>query len=450
MKARKLILLLLIVGLVAASSAVHGSQYDFGGETVKLSFRFWGLTPLGPRRTYDWYNPDPRLQEHIESVEKMFNVKIEFVGPYGEGNVANVLRTGVMAGDVPFDVAHARALEYVPLALDGFLMPLDDFIEPEYYDTLPPELQPGDMYKVHGTTFVFPAMTELWSSSAGLTVNKTLLEREGLPMPYELFEQGLWTWDVLAEYARLLTKDTNGDGQVDQWGLAIDEERFGGFPPLVWMANNGAEFVKYENGRVVLDLVTDEVIETLEFLQGLYAEGVMRTTMDSMTTAFNVDTTHFIQFSSLAANLNNYDMEWGIMPMPTGPSAQGPVATERGNLWGGIIPITVQHDPRALVELVGALMQIKEPYIEDMEAWRERFWDNRAVAVYDRESLEMWKWQDTNLQTIPDVMVRMVLKDAGIISAMVNDVIIGGESPASVLSALQPEAQALLDDLLRQ
>lgn len=450
MKRKSLVLFFVIIALLLSAAVSQGAQYDFGGQTVKLSFRFYGLTPLGPRNTYDWYNPDPRLQAHIESIEKMFNAKIEFVGPYGAGKLANVLRTGVMAGDVPFDVAHACSDDFVPLALDGFLMPLDNFIEEEYYNTLPDELNPKGAYKFHGSTFAFPALTELWSSSAGLTVNKTILQKEGLPLPYDLIEQGYWTWDTFAEYVRHLARDTDGDGKIDQWGIAIDEGRMGGLPPIAWMANNGVEFTKVEDGRIVLTLVTQEAIETLEYLQQLYSEGVMRTTMDTMTTAFNVDTTHFMQYASLAANLNNYDMEWGIMPMPVGPSAEAPVATERGNLWGGIIPITSQFDPRALVELVGALMQIKEPYIEDMELWQEKYWENRSVALYDRESLENWKWQDANLHAIPDMMVRIVLRDAGVITAMVQDIIVGGQSPASVLSALEPEAQALLDDLLRQ
>lgn len=443
-----LMVMVLSVALCIIALTPSVFAYDFGGETVKLSFRFYGLTPLGPRNTYDWYNPDPRLQEHINNVEDMFNVDIEFVGPYMERRIGNALRTAIMAGDVLFDVGHARSADYMSLAMDGFLMPLDAFLDEEYYSQLPNVLQPGDSFKLSGVTFAFPAIPELWSSPAGLTMNKTLLQKEGVPMPYDLLEQGLWNWDVFKEILRHVTRDTDGDGKVDQWGLGLD---LNGYPTFVWMILNGAEFIEEVDGRLVVNLMTDEIIETLDYLRGLQEEGLLApTNMNVHNVAFNVDTTHFIQFSNIAANLNNYDQEWGIMPLPMGPSADRNMAVERGSVWGGVIPITTQHDPRALIELVGALMEIKEPYIGDMELWDQQFWDKRSVAVYDRQTLDMWKWQEENNNILPDPVVRGVFEDIGLFDTLMKDVILDGQSPASVLASLEPVAQMLLDELLRQ
>jgi multiple sugar transport system substrate-binding protein len=45
-------------------------------------------------------------------------------------------------------------------------------------------------------------------------VNKTLLQQEGIEMPSHA-----WTWDDLYEICRQVTKDTDGDGEIDQFGI---------------------------------------------------------------------------------------------------------------------------------------------------------------------------------------------------------------------------------------
>ncbi|HEX9394111.1 MAG TPA: extracellular solute-binding protein, partial [Gemmatimonadales bacterium] len=47
--------------------------------------------------------------------------------------------------------------------------------------------------------------------------NKALFDRAGLPYPTDD-----WTWDDFSRIARLLTRDTDGDGQIDQWGTYYD------------------------------------------------------------------------------------------------------------------------------------------------------------------------------------------------------------------------------------
>jgi multiple sugar transport system substrate-binding protein len=51
--------------------------------------------------------------------------------------------------------------------------------------------------------------------------NKDLFDRAGLSYPTDD-----WTWDDFTRVAKLLTRDTDGDGQVDQWGTAFDRRVF--------------------------------------------------------------------------------------------------------------------------------------------------------------------------------------------------------------------------------
>jgi multiple sugar transport system substrate-binding protein len=58
-----------------------------------------------------------------------------------------------------------------------------------------------------------------------LAYNKTLFDRAGIPYPTDD-----WTWDEFLRVARALTRDTRGDGAIDQWGSAFD------WRPSVWLA----------------------------------------------------------------------------------------------------------------------------------------------------------------------------------------------------------------------
>lgn len=76
--------------------------------------------------------------------------------------------------------------------LAGFYpAPLADGIEDGRYYALPVECVPRLMF-----------------------VNKTLLSREGIPLPHDG-----WTWEDFLAICRRVTRDTDGDGRVDQFGV---------------------------------------------------------------------------------------------------------------------------------------------------------------------------------------------------------------------------------------
>ena len=75
------------------------------------------------------------------------------------------------------------------------------------------------------------------------------------------------TWTQLADAARLLTRDTDGDGRIDQFGFGlVDGLEY--VLPFIWQ--NGAEFIG-PDGRP--NLSDPSVIEAVEFLQGLRRSG---------------------------------------------------------------------------------------------------------------------------------------------------------------------------------
>jgi multiple sugar transport system substrate-binding protein len=73
------------------------------------------------------------------------------------------------------------------------------------------------------------------------------------------------TWDELITYSRQLTRDTNNDGKVDQWGTAIIGAKGPGiFPrlaPFIWSA--GGDFLTRDEKRSALN--RPETIEGFKF-----------------------------------------------------------------------------------------------------------------------------------------------------------------------------------------
>jgi hypothetical protein len=53
-----------------------------------------------------------------------------------------------------------------------------------------------------------------------LGVNLDIIRAEGLENPAELYDRGEWTVEKFIEIARLATRDTDGDGNIDQYGMS--------------------------------------------------------------------------------------------------------------------------------------------------------------------------------------------------------------------------------------
>jgi hypothetical protein len=114
----------------------------------------------------------------------------------------------------------------------------------------------------------------------------------------------------------------------------------------------------------------------------------------------------------------------------------------------GAIPIYVE-DPAAIIEVVSALWQIKEPYIEDMEAWEQTYWERYASGLFDYESFELLSNPPVTPVFLPTQLERSILFESSNPQAFVR-IIVNGESATSVLAAEQPVWQAQLDEILKQ
>jgi multiple sugar transport system substrate-binding protein len=64
---------------------------------------------------------------------------------------------------------------------------------------------------------LYSIIRDFYPGPAMFYYNKDLFDKAGIAYP--TFD---WNWDKMREAANALTLDTNGDGKLDQWGLAFE------------------------------------------------------------------------------------------------------------------------------------------------------------------------------------------------------------------------------------
>lgn len=435
MKATRVLLMVSALVVILTLGAVAESYpwpQDLGGRTIRIRTRWGSVTPLGLRGEFDFYNPDARMQAHIENVEKMFNVNIEFVEPVTRTPADVAAR--VLAGEEADYFFSGR--KHLPTFVGmGLVEPLGDHLDEEYYSRMPPSFRPTpDAVNLMGETWGFQAKNYTlhpWS----VYWNKDMFEREGMPSPYDLYEAGEWTYEAMLELAAGFVRDTTGDGELDQFGI----EAGGSFRWYSAVPLNDGQLARIdEHGRWIATLNEPQVVQAIEWYADIHEHS--GGSFPNGSAAMRVTWAD----EGAASHFQNMEEDFGIVPPPKGPAADGYVSHSAG-VHLGYISIGTE-DPRAVIEVVSALWQLTEPYMSiDLDTWEEELWEQRALLVRDRESLEYWKWM---MQNVEGFNFWRIVEELGMLD-LVNRVR-EGSSAAAELSSLNPEFQSWLDDLFDQ
>jgi len=389
---KNLFVLLCIAALIIGISGLVAA-YDFGGGVVRIS----GTFPDAKNFGIDFN--DARGLGHIEDVEEMFNCKIMWMDD-DSSYVPETFMANILAGDPVADIQLlCRERAFFQIASEGLLTPLNDVLDEDYWEDIPLPLQARDFYYFDNNLYGFSLV-----DIGGWCIfwNKTLFEREGLPDPYELMENGEWTWDALREICRLATKDTDGDGYPDQFGAYFDPGIGGADQFGALLCSNNAAVISERDGKVVFTMDEPEALEAIEFLRSLLYED--KTVMlDGFYTLFGGK--HAMSFTHPWWFYYVGDPDWmpddvGILPYPAGPNGDPyEFGSYFGQNWTWAIPVTTEYDPRALVELYNALYMASYTYaIDDPE---DRIIGEFASWISDRRDIEIYRDNINNLKWCP-------------------------------------------------
>lgn len=282
--------------------------------------------------TYTPRDEEAANQELIAKFEQANpGLKVKLQNESGSSQDAMAkLQTMISAKAGP-DVMAIHGAFFIPLASKGALADLGPLAEKDpsidLKDFSEPLLQ---ICRYQDKLYSLPRYTSVYT----LFYNKTLFDAAKVPYPAS---GASWTWEDYRKTAKALTKDTTGDGKVDQWGCVID---FWGSRVYPWMWQNGGALMSADRSKCVLD--SPQNVETLNFLYDLRykdkcAAASDNSEHDSARTAFTQGHIGMYMTGPWDVQIMRaaQGLQWDIAPLPKKKEAATLLGTENYAIWSG-------------------------------------------------------------------------------------------------------------------
>ncbi len=235
--------------------------FDFGGYEFTLAHSD-GLSP-------DYHGESAKadeLKEIYAEIEAKYNIKIEFINT---GDEVDELLGYIMSGDKAADFINVRQFTWIPLSVQGSIRPLDtdevlangmDVHDPNAFNQFYTK-----MMEMNGHTWGVDVTGKYYQLPFGhvYAFNKRLVTEAGYS-PEQLFEAVYkyeWDYDMFLEIARKITKDLDGDGVYDIWGVALDCDG-----NEIWSNGTGPIVKDDATGKWMANLSDPKLIKAMEFM----------------------------------------------------------------------------------------------------------------------------------------------------------------------------------------
>ena len=287
----------------SAQASAASSPVAYTGPEAKIDYSIWG---------------DPTELKNQKAIVAAFHAaepKITVNPIVADWDTYwDKLQTSLAGGAAP-DVFAMDGPLFPDYAGRDVLLDLSQYIQGEGYPlTALNELAVKDFVTADGKQMGMPRDLNV----IALFYNKDMFDKAGIPYPDDT-----WDWQKLVAVAHQLTKDTNGDGKTDQWGLyteTSDMENY--WSSLVWQ--NGGDIIAPDGKSIVLD--TPQASGGLQFLQDLiWKEKIVP------DPALFAETGDAFEQGKAAMEANGSwtvatdeaaGLKFGIAPLPKGPAGQ--------------------------------------------------------------------------------------------------------------------------------
>ncbi|WP_214816672.1 sugar ABC transporter substrate-binding protein [Exiguobacterium sp. s131] len=235
--------------LMTTSFAIAGCSGDEAGADgkVELTFMFRG----NPEELKAYQATVKRFEEANK------DVKVTMVQTAPD-QYDTKLKSAIAGRKIP-DVFFYNPAQVKAYVNSGVLLDITEAVETSEDVKLDDIWEKGvDKYRFDGKTLGEGAIYGLPKDLGpfALGYNKTMFEDAGIPLPDK---DKPYTWDEFVDVAKQLTKDTNGDGKMDQYGTGFNVNW--ALQPFVW--SNGADWINEDGTKVTID--DPKFIEALQF-----------------------------------------------------------------------------------------------------------------------------------------------------------------------------------------
>lgn len=333
-------------------------------------------------------------------------------------------RLGVdFAAGTPADIVLLNYRRYAAFAARGALEPLGPYLERSelialddfYPETVAPFMWEGQLMCIPQNL-----------SSLVVYYNRDLFAAAGLAEPADD-----WTWADFLAAAQALTRDTDGDGQTDQYGLGTEVSIFR-VAPFIWQ--NGGDLVDDPAAPTRLTLDAPAAREAIQWFVDLQVKH--RVVPDAVAEAAEDSESRFLNgrlgmFLNSRRGVPTYrtisDFGWDVAPLPQGKQRAGilhadaycmpSTATQKDAIWTFIEFANAaegQHLIAASGRTVPSLRQVAEsPTFLDPSARPMRNQVFLDVIPYIRGVPVMETWVDIEELTA-DELTRAFYGQAGV------------------------------------
>ena len=195
--------------------------------------------------------PHPVARDKVIAMfeEKNPGIKVEVTTLTGDIN--QKIQSAAAGGTLPDLIFTWNPGDVTTWGQMGITAPVDDIVE-EYGPDWWLSAKQMELYQIDGKTWGVPLVTfptTLW-------YDKDRFDAQGLDVPT--------TWDEWYDAALKLTKDTDGDGEPDQFGLVLGIAEGWPFGDI---RGSNADYWWDAQGSLTF---SDKTIETLDFLRKMY------------------------------------------------------------------------------------------------------------------------------------------------------------------------------------
>lgn len=251
-----------------------------------------------------------QLVEAFNEVEP--NIEVTLVQAADRSDQMTRLSTSFSSGNPPelflmnYRFVGQFAVRDTLVPLNDRIAASDDLDEDDFFSAA------LDAFRFDGELLCLPQNL----SSLVVYYNQDLFEEEGVSLP-----GANWQWMDMVEKAKALTKDLDGDGVIDQYGLGVDGTQIIRLAPFIWSA--GAELVDDQERPTGFALDTPEARVALgNFFALRTIHGVIPTeneveSEDDESRFLNGRTAMLLESRRVVPTLRTIiDFDWDVAPLP--------------------------------------------------------------------------------------------------------------------------------------
>lgn len=372
--------------------------YDFEGKVMTV-MSYHGQEFEQREDFYRRFDQDKQISER-------FNVQI--------AHSTNLIKheNDALAGRPSAQIAYLMNHQLAYWIRDGIVEPLNDYAAELKLDTNPRwDKKLNEWCNINGVQYAVGAKPEeLWKYHYvnTLFMNKELLQSSGID-PNEIYtmqENKEWTWEKFKSIANQVAKDTNEDGIIDVYAIAVNDAFIESL-----MVSNGTNFIKGDGDSFTFEM-DNKAVDVLNYIKDLINDGSARNT--EINSGYNSDMNAAdFRAGKLAFHVDAFQRTWidgslglmdmlgsyGVVSFPMAPGQNDYYYTDASYA----VTAMFKQSDKEEAKLIADFMYIYNTSLyENSDDEKESYWSEAQMRISDEGSkyfLERIYEQDNVVRT---------------------------------------------------